>query len=250
MFLQFYLLTFLIGLIIGSFVNVLIDRLPSGKFFSKPRSYCESCKKTLQWYDLFPILSYILLRGKCRYCKKPIPYRLPIVELLTGVGFVLIYILTPVDQLISLPFYLLLFSLFVAIFFIDAMHQIIPDVLLLCIGVITVVLHVFAGVEILPYIATGVASTLFFLALFLGTKGRGMGFGDVKFAFVIGLLLGFPGTLVAFYVAFVVGAIVSIGLILSKKKKLKGSKIAFGPFMIVGMVIALLYADNIMTLLF
>ncbi|HRN96581.1 MAG TPA: prepilin peptidase [Candidatus Levybacteria bacterium] len=245
-----YLLLLIIGSILGSFVNVLIDRLPSGKYFSRNRSFCESCKKTLKWYDLFPILSYIFLKGKCRYCKKPIPYRLPIVELLTGIGFVLIYILTPVDQLICTPFYLVLFALFVAIFFIDSMHQIIPDVLLLCIGVITVVLHVFSGVEILPYIVTGVASTLFFLALFLGTKGRGMGFGDVKFAFVIGLLLGFPGSLVAFYAAFVVGAIVSIGLILSKRKKLKGSKIAFGPFMIVGMVIALLYAENIMALLF
>lgn len=244
------LFVFVVGLVLGSFLNVVIDRLPSGKFFSNKRSYCLSCKKTLKWYDLVPLFSYLLLKGKCRYCRKPIPYRLPFVELVTGIGFVAIFLFTPPLYYAILPFLFIIFSLFIAIFFIDAKHSIIPDILLLFLAITVFVMHIYMQQSIIPYLLVGSLSALFFFLLFVGTKGKGMGFGDVKFAFVIGLLLGFPDTIVAFYGAFVTGAVVSILLILLKKKKLKGSTIPFGPFMIIGVGIAVVLSDFLISYFF
>lgn len=243
-------LQFVLGLFIGSFLNVLIDRLPRNESIVGGRSYCESCKKQLQWYDLFPVLSFLFLSGKCRYCNSQIPLRLPLVELITGITFVVVFALIPLSMYVYTPFFLLIACLFIAIFFIDSINQIIPDTLLIiCVGLI-LLLHISVNNNVLYYSVVGLCSALFFFLLFVITKGRGMGFGDVKFAFVIGFLLGFPMALFAFYAAFLSGAVVSIFLIITKKKKLKGSKIAFGPFMIVGIVAALLFSESIMKILF
>jgi len=236
---------FIIGLVVGSFTNVVIDRLPSGKFFNKSRSYCESCKKTLKWYDLFPLFSFIFLFGKCRYCKEKIPSRLPFVEFISGLGYSIIFVLTSPENLAVLPFYLALYSALVAIFFIDTNHQIIPDVLLMFMFVVALIAHIVLGSNLIEYILTGLLSGLLFLLLFLGTKGRGMGFGDVKFAVVIGFILGFPTAIFAFYAAFVFGAIISVFLIFMYKMKFRGTKIAFGPFMILGLLFAVLFSEKI-----
>ncbi len=246
----FLLIIFLYGSIFGSFLNVVIDRLPRDEKFFKDRSYCESCKKTLRWYDLIPLFSFLFLRGKCRYCKKPIPPRLFLIELFCGLMFVLLYSLNS-----TLPFSALvsIFAIFLAvfaIFMIDVKHKIIPDVLLIVILIAALLYHFVLGHDFSEYLLSGFISLLFFLALFLGTKGRGMGFGDVKFSFVIGFLLGFPHTVIAFYSAFLTGAIISVILILSKRKKLRGETIPFGPFLIVGIATALLFTNEIITLFF
>lgn len=245
-----YIILFVYGVIFGSFINVLIDRIPSGKLFSKSRSYCESCGKTLRWYDLIPLVSYILLKGKCRCCRKPIPKRLFFVELLVGLGFITIFHLTSPISLLSLIIILVIFSLLVAIFFIDAKYRIIPDSLLIVLLFTTLLFHVVNDSELISHVITAFASFTFFLILYLITKGKGIGFGDVKFSFVIGFMLGFPVAVVAFYAAFLTGALISIILILIGKKKARGSVIAFGPFLIIGVVIAALYANEIISLFF
>ncbi len=245
-----YIFLFILGTIIGSFTNVLIDRIPSQKFLSKNRSYCESCKRTLQWYDLFPLVSYLLLQGKCRYCKKSIPLRIFLVELLMGISFVLFYVLFPVASLKIFVLLLIVCTILVAIFFIDAKHRIIPDSLLLSLLLTTLLYHIFSNHELIPYLLAGIGSFLFFLLLFLVTKGKGMGFGDVKFTFIIGFLLGFPAAVISLYAAFLTGAIISIILIVTGKKKARGSVIAFGPFLIIGIIIAALYTNEIISLFF
>lgn len=238
------------GFVFGSFINVIIDRVPSGKFFSDKRSYCESCGKNLKWYDLVPLLSFILIKGKCRYCKTPIPKRLLLVEILTGIGFLSIYHFSDAGLSFTLIFLLLIFSLYVAIFFIDAKHHIIPDSILITLLCATLLMHIINGADLTQYIITGIISFIFFLILYLITKSKGIGFGDVKFSFVIGFMLGFPEAIVAFYAAFLTGAIISIILILIGKKKAKGSVIAFGPFLIIGVAIAALYTHEIISLFF
>lgn len=245
-----FLFLFMLGATVGSFTNVLIDRIPAHSFFANSRSYCESCKKILKWYDLLPLVSFALLRGQCRSCKKQIPKRIFFVELMMGVVFVLLYTMNLGMPMLALLSVYILSILFVAIFFIDAKHRIIPDSLLLFVLLTTLLYHFAMDHTLVPFLLTGLGSCMFFLLLYLITKGKGLGFGDVKFVFAIGFLLGFPTTIVALYGAFLTGAIVSIILIVIGRKKLRGSAIAFGPFLIVGVVIAALYSDEILKLLF
>jgi leader peptidase (prepilin peptidase)/N-methyltransferase len=238
-------LLFILGIVIGSFTNVLIDRLPVGKFFSNSRSYCESCKRILKWYDLFPLLSFVFLKGKCRCCHKNIPLRIPVVELISGMGYILIFLFTPDTLSMAVPFYLILYSVLIAIFFIDIQHQIIPDVLVIAIFIVTLLYHIVLGHNLVPYFITGIVAGFLFLLLFLSTRGRGMGFGDVKFSFVIGFALGFPAAVFAFYAAFVSGAVISLLLVLLYKLQFRGTKIAFGPFLIFGFVFAALFTDKV-----
>lgn len=244
-----YSLVFIFGVCIGSFINVIIDRLPEGKFFSKKRSYCDACKKTLVWYDLIPVVSFLLLKGKCRYCQSQIPLRSLIVELITGIGFCTTIALYngPLLGLLSL---LILFSIFCAIFFIDIKYLLIPDSLLVSAILPAIILHGIVGTPWYIPLLSSLGAFLFFFILFMVTKGRGMGFGDVKFAGVLGLLLGFPTTIVALYCAFVTGAVISLLLLVMKKKKLRGAIIPFGPFMIIGLGIGVLWGDTLLQFFF
>lgn len=217
---------FLLGLSIGSFVNVLIDRLPRGKNVITGRSVCDYCRKTLRWFELIPLLSWALQDGRCRRCHKRLSWQYPLVEFVTGAGFVLLS-----------PSYWLIFSALLVIFMVDLKYQIIPDSMIV-VGVIGVI-----GV-IGENVLAGVAASAFFLFLWLITRGRAMGLGDVKFAFLMGLLLGFPGVIVACYLAFLTGAASGVILILQRKKGLK-SKIAFGPFLILGTCITLVWGPQI-----
>lgn len=246
----FIVAVFFFGSIIGSFLNVLIDRLPRGEDIFRSRSRCESCNRILKWYDLIPLFSYFLLDGRCRYCKKHIPLRILFVEILTGflflVSFLYFYIIysTP----LSISFFITLFvvSSFIVIFFTDFWHGIIPDEALIVLLTVSLISNLFLHRgDFFQYLLTGLVSFLFFLLIFVTTKGKGMGFGDVKFAFVIGFFLGFPGALFAFYAAFLTGAAVSFILIILRRKKLKGDTINFGPFLIIGIAIAVLFGDKI-----
>lgn len=241
---------FLLGIVFGSFTNVLIDRLPRKESFLADRSYCEHCKHQLKWFDLCPLFSYLTLKGKCRYCHAPIPARLFLVEFLTGLSFVIVYLANPLLPISVLLLYFLSIIVLIAIFFIDYYHQIIPDSLLIFLLLITITILVLQNAPILSNLVTGTVSFLAFFILFALTKGRGIGFGDVKFAFVIGLLLGFPSALIAFYAAFLTGAFISIILIVAKKKKFHGDTIAFGPFLVIGIGIAALFSHEIIQVFF
>lgn len=232
---------FIFGLLVGSFLNVLIYRLPKNINFIKGRSFCPKCKAKINWYDNIPLFSFILLGGKCRRCKSPISWRYPIVELVTGLLFFLSYL----NRLSILNY--ILFSGLIVIFFIDLEHQIIPDEILLPLIVLFLIKLFFllnTKYLILNTLSSAIGSFLFLLTIYLVTKGKGMGFGDVKLAFLMGLVLGFPKIIVAFYLAFLTGAFIGVILILGRKAKLK-QKIAFGPFLSFSTLIAILWGEKI-----
>ena len=259
-----YILVFIIGLCVGSFLNVLVYReaeeaktwLPSWLW---GRSYCDHCKKQIKWYDNIPLLSFVLLQGKCRYCHKKISFQYPLVEFLTGIEFLWIYFLIDKNldlftgfegfySFLTLIIWLVLSSLMLAIFVADIRWQIIPD--LAVFGAILATLfkiyidYRYTGMIDLSLFTSAILAALFFLFLHLVTKGKGMGFGDIKLAFLLGLTLGFPKILVGLFTAFLTGAFGGVILIIIKNKSLK-TKIAFGPFLIIGWLIALIWGEKI-----
>jgi len=238
-------LLFLIGIFVGSFLNVIINRLPRKETIIKGRSHCESCKKELAWYDLIPLLSFMLLRGKCRYCNKQLSLYYPIIEFSTGILFVLVYAFVNFQFSIfnfqSISQFLIFYSL---IFIEDLEFGIIPDKVIFP----AVILSLFYFLIVNPQslfinLISAIGTCAFFLILFLITKGKGMGFGDVKLAFLLGLILGFPKIILALYLAFLTGAFVGIILILWKKKKSIREAIPFGPFLIAGALTSLFLGD-------
>jgi len=240
---------FLLGLSVGSFLNVLIYRLPRHLSVVWGRSLCPKCRKKIAWFDNLPLLSFVFLKGRCRACRSPISWQYPLVELLTAVLFVLGArpYLSDLSNLgtAQVGLTLILFSSLIAIFFIDLEQQIIPDEILLPVAV----LFVLSSLLTTNYwlLATGIASSLFLFLIWALTKGRGMGLGDVKLAFLMGLVLGYPKVIVAFYLAFLTGAIVGVILILAKKARF-GQKIAFGPFLAAATIITVLWGEKILSL--
>jgi len=260
MFLLIYLILFVLGVAVGSFLNVLIDRLPRGEPL-RGRSRCDSCRTPLPWYDLVPILSFLWLRGKCRYCGARIPRRLLVVEVLTGIGFVFLcwWIWDTKYQILDTGYWILfatyclvLFSVFVALFFTDLEYGVLPDKIVVpAIGValawrvVPLVLNTkYQILDTKYWILPAFGLSLFFLLLIAVTCGRGMGFGDVKLGFLVGLVLGWPKILVAAFLAFLFGGMVSVILLISGKKRF-GETIPFGPFLIAGMGAAAVWGDAI-----
>ena len=231
-------LRFVVGLAWGSFLNVLIDRLPKGESVVWGRSRCDYCKKPLRWFELIPLLSFFIQKGRCLRCHKKLSWQYPLVELATGVGFVVLQGQAfEARQGLALWGSLVVFSSLLVIFVADFKYQIIPDSMVV-LGVVGA-LGVTGGVwEIGEHAFVGLVAATFFFLLWFITRGRGMGLGDVKLVFLLGLLLGYPGIIVALYVAFLTGAIVGVILVVVRKKSLK-SNIAFGPFLIIGTLIAL-----------
>jgi len=240
---------FLLGLCIGSFLNVVIDRLPQGKSIIRGRSYCDFCRHTLAWYDLIPILSFIVLGRKCHYCQKSISWYYPIVELTTGISFIFTYysIIRIIEFNILLPaliYHLSIISGLIVIFFTDLKYRIIPDQVVLFL-IILILLYLFINqTNIQSYLLSGLIMSAFLLILFLITRGRGMGLGDVKFAFLMGLILGFPSIIIAFYLSFLTGAAFSLILVIVGKKKMKAT-IPFGPFLVTATVVSLFYGQSL-----
>lgn len=242
------LLVFIIGSVLGSFLNVVIDRLSTGRGIVGGRSYCELCKRTLSPIDLIPIFSYIFLRGKCRFCKNKIPFRLVVVEILVGITFTALFLLF-INQsatLLSTVFLAIILWSFIGIFFADIEYGIIPDLLVILSTVASLFYVYESHLSISNHLLSGIGSLVFFLVLFTITRGRGMGFGDVKLSFVLGLLLGFPSIIVALYIAFLTGAVVSIILVVWRKLRFFGSTIPFGPFLVVGVITSLFWGEKIL----
>ncbi len=240
----FFILFF--GLAVGSFLNLLADRLPKGEdVFTKP-SHCDFCKHKLSALDLIPLLSFIFLKGKCRYCKKRLSLKYPVTELVTGLGFLGIY---KYFDITSVPFLLILFSVLLVILLSDLWYFIIPDSMLV-VGIVTTIVYklFFQSTDFWFSLITGVAALLFFYFLHIVTRGRGMGFGDVKYAFLMGLLLGFPAVVISLYIAFLTGAGVGIILIIIGSARLK-TRIPFGPFLVLATAITFIWKEQL-TILF
>ena len=233
--------SFLFGLAIGSFLNALDFRMEKGKTVLKGRSFCPQCSHSLSPGDLIPLVSFVLLKGKCRYCNRSISFQYPLVEFSVAVLFVLI-VQFAAFSFLSLLFYWTITALLVAIFVYDFKHLLIPDILIYSAIVGASLWALFFG-DIGFWVAA-LGAGLFFLSLFLMSRGRWMGFGDVKLAFFMGLFLSWPAVLVAFFATFFTGSVVGIALILLKKKGMK-SEIPFGPFLVSGIFIALFWGEQI-----
>ena len=234
------LVAFLLGLSVGSFLNVLIDRLPRGESVIWGRSHCDHCNKKLRWYELIPVLSYIFQSGRCLRCRKRLSFQYPAVELATGLGFVFLF--QAFDySLIRLFAYLIIFCSLLVIFVADIKYRIIPDAMVIA-GVIGAIVGI-PGIG--EHVLAGMGASLFFYLLWLLGRGKTMGFGDVKLAFLLGLPLGFPYIVIALYGAFLTGAAAGVILILVRKKTLK-SAIPFGPFLVGGALAALIWGDAIL----
>ena len=251
MFTSTILFTFIFGLIVGSFLNVLILRYHTGRPISG-RSGCMSCGKKLSWYELLPVVSFFLQHGRCRGCKSKISWQYPIVEVLTGVMFVLItwyFGATPGLMI----FYWLLATVSIFIFAYDWRHQIIPDsatVILLFLAILRVL---FFGPGVLDSVITGIGFFLVFWSLWYFSGGRWLGFGDAKLVFVLGLLLGWQQGIVALCLAFWLGAIVGLGMIAISRagKLIKNtrrytikSEIPFAPFLLIGVWLSIILQIN------
>ncbi len=265
----YYSIIFIFGLVIGSFLNCVIYRLEKEESFLKGRSYCPHCKHQLSWQDLIPVLSFFILKGKCRYCGKPISYQYPLVEIGTGILFLLIFnffgfaksceagqISISSFEILNLSYLLLISSLLIIIFVYDFKHYIIPDRVVFPAIAIVFFYQLFTNwnlgfnwnleLGIWSFIASAFLASGFFLSIILISRGAWMGLGDVKLAFLMGLLLGFPNIIVALFLAFLIGAIIGIGLIISKKKTVK-SEVPFGPFLVIGTFIAMFWGEKIIS---
>ena len=227
----FYLFIFILGLAVGSFLNCVIYRLETGGSFLRGRSFCPHCKHLLGWQDLIPVLSFLILKGCCRYCHKKISLRYPLVEIATGLLFLLIF-----NFQFSIFNYLIA-PFLVVIFVYDLKHFIIPDKIIYPAIAIAAICNFSAWPS-----ALGAAA--FFGAIVLISRGKWMGVGDIKLGFLMGLILGFPNILVALFLAFLIGAIIGVGVIISGKKTLK-SEVPFGPFLVTGTIISLFWGQKI-----
>lgn len=231
----------ILGLLIGSFLNVCIYRIPEEISVAKGFSYCPNCKTRIQPYDLIPVISYLFLKGSCRHCKTHISIQYPLVELLTSLLFVLVFYqfgLTPLAGLTAV-----LVSVLVIITFIDLKHQIIPDELVIIIFICGIISIFLSDLSPWDHIIGFFAVSVLLLIIAFLSKG-GMGGGDIKLMAAAGLFLGWKLILLALMIASVVGSIVSIFLLVLKKVDRK-SMVPFGPFLSIGILIAALYGEYI-----
>lgn len=242
------------GLLIGSFCNVVIHRLRTGEDIVLQRSHCPKCKNEIAWRDNVPVIGYILLRGKCRYCKKPISIQYPLVELLVGIlfGFIGYFYVTGVIELLTVAIlYALAMASLVVILVYDAKYMEIPmTVMWIAIALLfaaNVVMDLYGGavrvdlwdsVTVTHGISTVVAFCFFFGLSYVSDE-TWMGYGDAFVAIAIGLLLGPMATFIALLIAFCVGAIYGVTLMAMHRKTMK-SEVPFGPFLIMGMIVTFL----------
>lgn len=231
------------GLSVGSFLNCWVYRLNHGLSVVRGRSFCPRCRHKLSWLDNIPLLSFILLRGRCRHCRSSIASYYPLVELAAGLLTVLVisYQLSVISLIVA---YLLL-----AIFVSDWLYQTIPDQIVFpAVGLAIFYLILNTQYSILNTFLSGLAAAGFFWSLVVLTKGKGMGTGDVKLAALMGLLLGWPKIILAIALAFLTGAIMGVILVL-KGKKTMASQIAFGPFLVVATFVGLFWGERIIKIL-
>lgn len=231
-----YVLAFLYGTVVGSFVNVLIYRIPRKLNWVSGRSACPACSKQLKIIDLIPVVSYIVLRGKCRYCGAKIPFRYTIVELLNGLLYMAVFIRYGLT-LYSLGWYVAVSAL-IALAFIDAEHRIIPDRFNIVLAVAGLIMAISGEKADLLSRVIGVFSvSVPFLAIAVISKGGAMGGGDIKLVAASGFCLGWQMNLVAVFIGSLLGSIYGVALMIMRKADRK-SQIPFGPWLAAGIAIS------------
>jgi len=268
---------FLFGVILGSFLNVLILRYElGGAVFGrqlKGRSRCSHCNKMLSWYELIPIVSFIIQLGKCRNCREKISLQYPVVEIIAGVIMVTIpqiFGFTPLALIWATALLILL-----VISFIDIRHYVIPDVLTIIIALLGIVATTIITTNNVPIFTlipgtflgdyafvfsftnnpwfarffAAFAGGVFFSSIILLSHGKAMGWGDAKLIAAVGILIGWPDALLVMMIAFMVGAIIGITMLIGKKKKFKDA-LPFGPFIAFGVMMVVYFGHDIISLYF
>lgn len=235
-------LVFILGTIIGSFINVVIYRVPRGNSVVYPPSACGACAAQLNWRDLIPVLSYIILRGRCRSCGSSISWQYPLVELIGGLGLLALY------YRFGLGFEGLaaavLFFLLLAVIFIDLDFLIIPNRIVLIGLLLGVPLTLAQSTQVFVSGLLGLLVGGGLLLLTAVVSRGGMGGGDIKLATVIGLYVGWPQILLVLFLSFLLGSIVGLALVVRGRKKMKEA-VPFGPFLAVASYLVLLWGPEI-----
>jgi len=241
-----------LGLIFGSFLNVVIHRLPLEQSIVKPRSFCPRCGKSVRAYDNIPVLSYLILLGKCRDCRTPIPVKYPLVEIFTGFTFWYAYRAAEFG-IVHLVFTTLFLMILIALCLIDLEHMILPDELTLG-GSALFLVYSFFNPEVgtVAALLTAFGVTLCFTAIYIFyikiRKIEGLGQGDIKMVFLLGIFLGPHKLIVTVLLASISGLAVGILIIIIRKKDFKYA-LPFGTFLSAGGYIATFYGDEILKLI-
>ncbi len=268
-----YIFIFIFGSVVGSFLNVVIHRVPNEESIVFPNSACPNCKKPIKPYDNIPILSWLILGGKCRNCKTPISPRYLLVELLTGLIFLLVYWSIGLNPF--LPIALTFVAAIVSLIFIDAEHMILPNVITYPLLVLALLIRItfplffgaayFSDFKIFPlnqmsgfpiwlvslsgaFLGAIVGGGFLWLVGAIWKKLRGvdaMGLGDVKMMFAVGALLGWRLTLLSIFIGAFAGAVIGVVLIARQREKDFQTQIPFGIFLGIGSILSLLFGEQI-----
>lgn len=245
------IVAFIFGLIYGSFLNVVILRYDDWHSILTGRSRCPECKEPLRWYDLVPVISYVTLVGKCRYCKKPISWQYPVVEIATAFILAGAYLLIFGNGQINLAWQISAFVAFLAavgcvvvMFFEDLREMLVPDFFAYVFLLSTLIFSLIYYQNPLNSVYGALIGLLPIALLVYPSKGKWMGEGDVKLAAGLGLLAGFPNSIVFMALAFILGGLYSAILLITGKAKI-GTAVPFGPFLIVAGLIAFFWGATV-----
>jgi leader peptidase (prepilin peptidase)/N-methyltransferase len=256
---------FLLGTIIGSFLNVVIFRFNTGRTVTKGRSICMNCNRNLRWYELIPVFSFLIQSGKCRRCASKISHQYPIVELITGLIFVLVsFKFLPIlyvsywSYLFLTSLFVFLFSLLIVISVYDLHHKIIPNKLVYLFIIVsffslfvnTSFFSLTFNVPTLIYFISGPLLALPFVSLWYFSKGRLMGLGDGKLILGIGWMLGLFQGIFAVIISFWIGTVISVFLMVIYRKKVNmKTEIPFAPFLIISTLVTFIFSLDIFSLI-
>jgi leader peptidase (prepilin peptidase) / N-methyltransferase len=243
----FYIVVFgILGAAIGSFLNVVIDRLPADKSLAYPPSSCDACQRRLSWPDLFPVFSYLILRGRCRYCRAKIPQRVFWVEF--GTGLLFAFLFWHFGWHWMLPVTIIYSSVLIAIAVIDLNHQLILNKIVYPVSFIALIVNLFVPdiFSIHNFLFGLLGGAVGFLILFLPAIiiRKGMGWGDVKMAGMIGLMVGFPNVIVAVFGGIILGGLVAI-ILLASRQKTRKEGIPFGPYLSLATIVTMIWGTQI-----
>lgn len=251
------IIIFIFGLLIGSFINCLVWRLHQEETILG-RSYCPRCKAKIAWYDNVPLLSFLILRGKCRHCHKKISWQYPLIELATGLLFALSYWLNigmtisnfqfPISDQIPYQTWIFIIrdiiaiSFLIIIFIYDLKYYLILDKISIPAIILLFCFNIILGFNWQNILISGIIGGSFFLLQFVLSKGKWVGGGDIRLGVLMGVLLGWPHILTALFIAYILGSLVAIPLLALGKKKF-GSKLPMGAFLVPATIIALYWGD-------
>jgi prepilin signal peptidase PulO-like enzyme (type II secretory pathway) len=249
----FYFLLFVVGAIVGSFLNVVICRTHQNTSIIFGRSHCQQCRHQLRWYELMPVISFLLVRGKCRNCKSIISWQYLLVELATALLFVgITYYMSSGAVLLVGDWHTLVLWLcnlfivcvFIVIFVYDLRWQLIPDRFTLPAIAVVVIANIITGVSIVSMLLAIAVGGGFFLLQFIVSQGKWIGGGDIRLGALIGAVVGWPVVIVALFLSYIIGAITLSPLLLSGRARL-GALVPFGTFLVVGALVAMMWGDSI-----